>query len=157
MLTFLILVAGGFFLVENYGAELAAPEQPRQSFMQQSGSYAPYIGAADEDLRVLWKDPDWQPQQWDQSTYHTDAVLTRIQRADIITSSYFDQSLFSRAVPIVEVGPNFYHLSNQDKTNVISYFNQAYDITNVYGGFYLRDWRSGYIIGEFGPSGLFLN
>ncbi len=157
MLTFLFLVAGGFLLIDNYGAELIPPQNQQQSYMEQSGSYAPYNGGSDESLRVLWQAPDWNTQEWDPSDYHTDAVLTRIQQANIITASYFDRTLFTTAVPIVEVGPNFYHLSNQDKTNVVTYFNQAYDITNIYGGFYLRDWRSGRIVGEFGPSGLYLN
>ncbi|MEK7801226.1 MAG: hypothetical protein AAB276_02120, partial [Pseudomonadota bacterium] len=57
----------------------------------------------------------------------------------------------------INVGPNFYHLSGQDKRRVISTLDAVYQVTAQQPGmFYLRDPRTEKMIGTYTKDGLFL-
>lgn len=60
-------------------------------------------------------------------------------------------------IPVLVVGPNFYHLSDHDQIRLCDTINMLYGATSgSYGAFLLTDWHSKKVIGEYSKGGLSL-
>jgi hypothetical protein len=149
----LLALAAGGYVAYTHPEVLQNPTQSQEKRLERE-----YVvplepnGQGDKALHALWDKPSWHPNQWDKEAYSTENMLNGFLESGIIYNAYID-----RSTPVVKVGPNFYHLSNQDKTNVMAYLNKAYGITDRAGMFLIKDWRSGKTIGNYGRDGLHLN
>lgn len=151
----LVLATAGAFYIYHENPKLVKhlfPSPEKRERLEGNYNFVPQVEPGENALRAIWKEPNWHPEDWDQNVYHTRAVLGRFIDADIIYNSYFKDGRY----PIVKVGPNFYHLSHQDQTNVMAYMDKAFAITGRSGSFEVKDWRSGRTVATYSNGGLFL-
>lgn len=123
-------------------------------------NFTPYY---DDDATLphnaQWMGKDWTPTSWVQTdpqqgynlvnTWHKAGILGNINLANNAKKPF---------VSVVNIGPNFYHLSGFDKRRVMETFNAVYQVTATRSPamFYVRDPSTGKIIGTFTKEGLTL-
>ncbi len=93
-----------------------------------------------------WYAEDWLAQ------YDNDLDLIN----DFYTADIFRGQDVDDDVPVLIVGPNFYHLSGYDKRRVTHVLDVVYNITGGNGAqmFTLEDWRTHKPIGVYTKNGL---
>ena len=121
---------------------------------RESKQYNPYLENSRHLQIPQWAHQDWAIEDW---TSQTDG-MTLIKgwyAADILR----DQNVGHAALPVLVVGPNFYHLSGLDKRRVATTVDVVYDITKSKdnGAFTLTDWYTKKSIGVFDRHGLRLH
>lgn len=146
------------------------PFKQRPADSQRKG-YSPLLYAYGESIPAQWEGKDWDPAAWPISYQNKKKFTQNLFDADIIRDQYIKKGYMNvrdtysnveytengGRVPVVEVGPNFYRLSDHDQYRVCDTLNQLYGATTgKYGGYVLTDWYSGKIIGEYSKSGLTL-
>jgi len=116
--------------------------------------YRPYLESTKELQIPQWEDENWYVEDWLSQEDGLELVKGFYQ-ADIIR----DQTVNKKEVPVLVVGPNFYHLSGLDKRRVTQTIDVVYGITaqKVDGSFFLKDWYTKKYIGTFDENGLRLN
>lgn len=115
-------------------------------------SWEPYLEDATHPQNKQWDNVVWQPSDWAaQNPKGSAGVIQGFYKARILHRQYMDDD-----VPVLEVGPNFYHLSGQDKRRVTDLINAEYQITTSRenGLFLVNDWRTGNPIGVYTSHGL---
>ncbi len=116
--------------------------------------YDPYL----ENERHLqipqWANTDWYVEDW---TVQKEAaqLIKQWYGADILK----EQTVGHADLPVLVVGPNFYHLSGLDKRRVVHTVDTAYGITerSEHASFMLTDWYTKRPIGVFDRHGLRLH
>ena len=116
--------------------------------------YHPHLENLRHSQIPQWESEDWYAEDW---TSQTDG-LTLIQgfyAADILR----DQTVGHAELPVLVVGPNFYHLSGLDKRRVVTVVDATYGMTarSQNASFLLTDWRTKMPIGAFDQHGLRLH
>ncbi len=93
------------------------------------------------------------PAAWPLSYQDREKFTQNLFDADIVR----DQYIKGKQVPVVVVGPNFYHLSDLDQSRICKVLDRLYGATTgEYGHFLLVDWYSRAIIGDYTKEGLSL-
>lgn len=99
-----------------------------------------------------WKGGSWRPGHWAaQRAGGGEELIHGFYKARIVTGQYEDDG-----VPVLEVGPGFYHLGGEDKRRVARTVDDVYGITaSAENGIYmLYDWYSGEPVGIYSRNGL---
>lgn len=109
-----------------------------------------------------WDGQDWDPAGWNEN-WTTEKTLKRFFENHTFSKQYMGGSKrvnndkIQAQIPVLEVGPTFYKLSDLDRRRSLKLLA---DYTQVFGkGFEmieLRDWRSHETIGSYTPKGMFL-
>jgi len=113
-----------------------------------------------------WQGQDWDPAAWDPAQWTPEIALKKFFEVRIFEKQYMDRgSMFSGraqhasdAVPVLEVGPKFYQISDLDQRRALKLLA---DYTEVFKRGYaliqLRDWKTHDVIGHYTPKGMYLN
>jgi hypothetical protein len=152
------------FLVRCGGSPYAARPKP-WLFSWWPGPRAalnferPYLEPGKPPHNSQWDQIDWAPQDWLRMHAAELDLIRDFYRARIINDQYVDREWFGLGrpiVPVLEVGPGFYHLGGHDKRRVAETFDHVYGITGskMFGMFSLVDWRTGDQIGTYTQYGL---
>lgn len=130
------------------GCQFKGKDIPENSFEKH---FSPLIYGPEDTLPAQFKGTEWDPALWPLSYQNKDNFTRGLFKADIIR----DQYIKDETIPILVVGPNFYHLSDQDQIRLCDTINQLYGATSgSYGAYLLIDWYSRKVIGEYSKSGL---
>lgn len=94
----------------------------------------------------------WTPADWIKSAGGDGTSLVQSwMNAGILKGSYKD----SKGIPYLEIGPNFYHLSGNDKRRVTQTLDAIYQVTSQPPRMYfIKDPSTQKIIGTFSKEGL---
>jgi hypothetical protein len=100
-----------------------------------------------------WNGQDWEPALWNKSWTPERAV-----KSLYANGTFFRQYVRGKKVPVLEVGPTFYKLSDLDRRRSLKLLA---DQNNVFDkGFNmveLRDWSTKDVVGNYTPQGMHLN
>lgn len=122
-------------------------KQPRMHHEE----FRPYLNNLRHEQVPQWEYENWYVEDW---TSQRDGIslVKGFYKANII----MDQKSGHNELPILVVGPNFYHLSGLDKRRVVQTIDTVYGITDQKenGSFLLKDWYSNRYIGAFDQHGL---
>lgn len=111
----------------------------------------PYSEDAKTPHNIQWKDDAWRPEDW---------TATRGNRAQVIAGLYEGGIVHEwddnngKGVPTLEVGKNFFRLSDRDKIRVVKYFDYAYGVTASPRATILIETRKGDEVGVYTAQGL---
>lgn len=110
-----------------------------------------------------WDGQEWDPAGWN-ADWTPEKTLNRLFENRTFAKQYMGGSKhvhnkkFQAHIPVLEVGPTFYKLSDLDRRRSLKLLA---DYTDVFGKGYemieLRDWRSHETIGSYTPKGMFLH
>ncbi len=98
-----------------------------------------------------WEGMDWDPQAWNENW--TPAVaLARLYNGGVLHDQYAER------VPVLEVGPRFYELSDLDQRRSVKLAVDYYGMLEQKSGLVeLRDWHTHDRIGVYTQSGMMLD
>ena len=116
--------------------------------------FMPYIEDAKHPHNGQWGDTCWTPDHWGrQHPEGKEGVLDGFFTAGILADMYT-----KRGVPVLEIGPNFYHLGGRDQRRVLETVDSVYQVTSrdENGMFMLYDWGSHKPVGAYTTYGLHL-
>jgi len=145
---------------ENYIERTASRTKPAPAFrslpfFQQPRDhhepFQPYLDNSRESQIPQWENENWYVEDWTSQRDGMDLV-NGFYKSNII----MDQKSGHSGLPILVVGPNFYHLSGLDKRRVVQTLDTVYGVTDSKqnGSFLLRDWYTNLYIGQFNQNGL---
>jgi hypothetical protein len=123
---------------------------PESHWVDQT--FKPYLEHPMHPHNTQWDRVAWNPADWSaQSENGTAGILRGFYTAEIFVRQYMDGEM-----PVLVVGPNFYHLSGQDKRRAVRMVDEYYQITKARenGMFLIEDWRSRKPIGTYTAHGL---
>jgi hypothetical protein len=109
----------------------------------------------EDDKRVhnsQWKDSKWQPKDWaDQRPGGGPELIKGFYTSRIITGQFQRDD-----IPVIEVGPGFYHLGGEDKRRVMATIDSVYGITASHDNamILLYDWFTKKPVGLYNKVGL---
>ncbi len=110
--------------------------------------FVPHFENGTDPHNTQWNsiNKNWTPQEWiTQDGGDPFRLVNRWVKVGILQDRYMDGK-----VPVVIVGPNFYHLSGNDKRRVAATVDYVYNIsTRAPGMFYLEDWKTEERIGYY--------
>jgi hypothetical protein len=111
--------------------------------------FVPYFDTATEPHNTQWNslNKNWTPQEWiTQDGGDAVSLVNRWVQVGILEDRYVDGK-----IPVVIVGPNFYHLSGNDKRRVAATLDYVYALSakSPPSMFYLEDWRTEEKIGYY--------
>lgn len=112
----------------------------------------PYLENGTHPHNTQWDDKAWAPSDWAAQRPGGGAEVIRgLYVADIFQRQYMDGKM-----PVLVVGPNFYHLSGEDKRRVTGLVDEYFQITSskLNGMFVLQDWRTRRQVGLYTAYGL---
>lgn len=115
-------------------------------------TFEPYLEGAKHPHNTQWDDKKWEPADWAaQKPKGSLQVIQGFYTANILKGQDVEDD-----VPVLIVGPNFYHLSGYDKRRVVAMVDDYYKITSrkLNGMFTITDWRSDKPIGVYTANGL---
>lgn len=121
--------------------------------------FQPYYDYAKDPHNSQWDFKDGQPNTWTPAEWVSQrssglALINSWYHAGIIRDQYV-ATLDQR--PILKVGPNFYHLSGEDKRRVAATVDYVYGATQKSPNmFYLLDYSTNDFIGYYTKDGLVL-
>lgn len=119
--------------------------------------FKPYVSnwQPHHDHPQQWAGQDWDPSMWGKD-WTPETALRRFFRIRVFERQYMRKS--KPPVPVLELGPKFYKLSDLDQRRSLKLLA---DYTNVFGeGFanvQLIDWYTHKQVGIYSPKGMFLN
>ena len=154
------LVSSGVFhhaQAETKGVKLFPPGlnwSKNHRVYREYKEYHPHLENSRHSQIPQWESEDWYVEDW---TSQVDG-MTLIQgfyAADILR----DQTVGHAELPVLVVGPNFYHLSGLDKRRVVTTVDATYGMTarSHNASFLLTDWHTKMPIGDFDHNGLRLH
>jgi len=116
--------------------------------------YRPYLENARHLQIPQWAHEDWYVEDWT-SQVPGMTLIEGWYEADILR----DQKIGHAELPVLVVGPNFYHLSGLDKRRVVTTVDATYGMTSRAdnAAFMLTDWYTNMPIGVFDRYGLRLH
>lgn len=101
-----------------------------------------------------WVGQDWDPSAWNEKQWTPDIAIRKFYENRTIHKTYLRYD----KMPVMEVGPTFYKLSDLDQRRMLKLIT---DTDGVFeGGFEmveLRDWQDHKVIGSYTRQGLTLN
>ncbi|MDY0008928.1 MAG: hypothetical protein RBS08_04410 [Bdellovibrionales bacterium] len=110
-----------------------------------------------------WDGQDWEPAAWDGKRWTAETALQGFYKNHTFHKQYLggakrlNNPNVQAQIPVLEVGPTFYKLSDLDQRRALKLLA---DYTDVFGKGYtlidLRDWKTGSSVGHFTPKGMFL-
>ncbi len=111
--------------------------------------FKPYYQDGQMPHDTQWSKEDWEPADW---VYLEGgdgvSLIQRFYNTRIIKDQYMDDG-----VPYLEVGPNFYHLSGQDKGRVLATVDHVYQVSQKSPStIYLKDGITDDVIGFYTPA-----
>lgn len=154
------LLVTGLFAVSLVLGASEASAQPKPWYWSwwpshwENQRFEPYLEHPKHPHNTQWDSEKWEPADWAAQKQGGSLELIRgFYSANILSGQYVDDEL-----PVLEVGPNFYHLSGQDKRRVTALVDDYYKITtNHLNAMYeIRDWRTHKPIGTYTTRGLHL-
>jgi hypothetical protein len=99
-----------------------------------------------------WQGQDWDTSMWNKHWTPKSAV------GKLFEGRIFARQYMRPKVPVLELGPRFYQLSDLDQRRTLKLLA---DTTGVFGkGFgmiELRDWKTRNVVGNYTPQGMYLN
>lgn len=116
--------------------------------------FQPHYDNAKDPQNSQWKEDGWTPQEWIKSVGGdgTKLVETWLNNR-VLTGSSKD----SDGISVLEVGPNFYHLSEKDKRRVMATLDAIYQVTaQTPRMFFIKDSSTHKVIGTYSREGLVL-
>ena len=113
--------------------------------------FNPYLENGKETQNQQWAAEDWYVQDWLSQNENNFALIDGFFKADILRKQTSDDG-----VPVLLVGPQFYHLGGFDKRRVITTLDTVYGITESgeHPVIILKDWHTKREIGLFSKDGL---
>lgn len=110
-----------------------------------------------------WDGQDWDPAAWNEK-WTPEVTLQNFYKNRVFHRQYMSGATrlnnpkVQAQVPVLEVGPNFYKLSDLDQRRALKLLA---DYTGVFEKGYkiidLHDWRMRESIGQYTPRGMYLN
>lgn len=107
------------------------------------------------------------PQQWDGQDWDATAWNGKKWTEKSAIRKFYDNRVFAgqeyvedgkRKVPVLDLGPTFYKLSDLDQRRALKLVT---DQANIFGqgnrAVILRDWKTRGVVGTYTPKGMFLN
>lgn len=149
-----IFLAGGSALL----APMSAKAEPKMTYWSwwpehwENLDWQPYLEDSKQAHNSQWDQKKWEPADWAAQKPGGSAEIIRgFYNAEILSGQYIDDEM-----PVLEVGPNFYHLSGYDKRRVAETVDDYYQITasKLNGMYMIYDWRSKKPIGSYTAHGL---
>ncbi len=122
--------------------------------------FQPYYDFAKEPHNSQWEHKDglpntWTPAEWVAQRDNNGVQLIQGWYNSGILRDQYVTTFHQR--PILKVGPNFYHLSGEDKQRVAATVDYVYGATQKRPGmFYLLDYGTNDFIGYYTKDGLVL-
>lgn len=115
--------------------------------------FEPYLENGKHPHNSQWNGDKWLPTHWEEQRGSAQSVIDGFYKADIIRKQVTDDD-----IPVLVVGPNFYHLGGQDKRRVTSMIDYVYNVTatSEHGMYRLEDWYTRKQIGSYTRHGLHL-
>lgn len=102
-----------------------------------------------------WDGQDWDPSMWNRN-WTPETTLNKFFRNRVFERQFMRKA--KPPVPVLELGPVFYKLSELDQRRALKLLAEY---TDVFGqGFpvvELRDWHTHKIVGTYTPKGMFLH
>ena len=113
--------------------------------------FNPYLEKGTDTQNQQWAAEDWYVQDWLPQNKSNLALIDGFFKADILRRQTSEDD-----VPVLIVGPQFYHLGGFDKRRVLTTLDTVYGITESAGHpmIVLKDWHTNREIGLFDKSGL---
>jgi hypothetical protein len=100
-----------------------------------------------------WDGQDWDPSKWN-GEWASENTLRKFFRARIFEKQYLDRN----DIPVVELGPAFYKLSDLDQRRTLKLLSdQMAFFAKGYPTVKLVDWHTRDVIGAYTAKGMFLN
>lgn len=118
--------------------------------------FTPYVSNWDAQNKhpQQWKGQDWDPSKWDGKLWTPEIAVHKFYEGRIFERQY----LRDNKMPVLVLGPTFYHLSDLDQRRTLKLLT---DYTGIFAKGYqmveLRDWHSKKVMGAYTPRGMFLN
>jgi hypothetical protein len=110
-----------------------------------------------------WDGQDWDPKKWNKN-WTPEIAIQKFYNARIFTNQYMsdEHHLFSNSdaapVPVVELGPTFYKLSDLDQRRTLKLLADYFGLIGKSSGVVeLVDWSTHDVVGVYTPKGMFLN
>jgi hypothetical protein len=104
------------------------------------------------DMPEQWAGQDWDTSKWDGKDQTPQLAIRRFYAVRIFTAQYAEHR-----VPVLELGPRFWQLSDLDRRRAIKLVAEH---THVFEKgaktIVLRDWKTKDNIGEYTPKGMYL-
>lgn len=102
---------------------------------------------------AAWEGQDWDTSKWGRG-WTSDSTLRKFFEARIFERQYMEDG----KVPVLQVGPTFYKLSDLDQRRTLKLLT---DHTGIFKKGHkvveLVDWSTHEIVGTYTPKGMFLN
>lgn len=114
----------------------------------QNQDFQPYLENSRHLQIPQWESEEWYVEDWTAQKPAMD-IVNGFYKADIIRK----QITGKNDLPILVVGPNFYHLSGLDKRRAMTLVGKTYAMES----FYLQDWYTHKMVGVFDQEGLRLD
>lgn len=113
--------------------------------------FHPYLENGKQTQNQQWAAEDWYVQDWLSQYENEFALIDGFFKADILRKQTSDDN-----VPVLIVGPQFYHLGGLDKRRVLTTLDEVYGITasGEHPAIILKDWHTKREIGIFTKDGL---
>lgn len=123
------------------------------SVWDEAKHYQPYLENAKHPHPAQWADRDWYAEDWIAQRQNGLQLVQGFYNSGIIRDQEVDDGM-----PVLLVGPNFYHLSGYDKRRVVHTIDVVYGVTAQQQGaaITLKDWHTRRAIGYFDREGLTL-
>ena len=103
---------------------------------------------------AAWDGQDWDSSRWNPADWSVDIAVAKFFRMRIFERQY----IRAGGIPVVELGPTFYKLSDLDRRRTLKLLaEQDHVFDQGYGIVELIDWLTGDIIGVYTPKGMYLN
>lgn len=96
---------------------------------------------------------EWDPRQWNPK-WTPDVVIRKLFKARVFERQYMRNG----QIPVVELGPVFYELSDLDRRRTLKLVvDHGAIFKRGYGAVELVDWSTRHVVGSYTPKGMFLN
>lgn len=110
-----------------------------------------------------WDGQDWEPAAWDGQKWTAETALKGFYKNHTFHKQYMggaervNNPKVQAQIPVLEVGPTFYKLSDLDQRRALKLLAQYTEVfERGYTQIDLRDWKTRSSVGHFTPKGMFL-
>lgn len=110
-----------------------------------------------------WKGQDWDPSAWNSRQWTPEIALQKLFEGKVFHRQYNRKSFFgnipgSSGTPVLEVGPNFYKLSDLDRRRSLKLLADHTGVfENGHTMIQLRDWHTRKVVGNYTEKGMHLD
>lgn len=113
--------------------------------------FNPYLENGKHPHNTQWQGRDWYAEDWLSQSQNGLSLIDGFYQANILKDQKIDDD-----IPVLIVGPAFYHLSGYDKRRVAHVVDVVYGVTRdkPNGTFILKDWHTKLPIGIYTEYGL---